>query len=189
MSVNAGGAAPRPHAASKVRIREHAIPSANSAPYICVEERIGTCGSAKAEPQKSAASIRAAPRLRSLPCQRRTPHRIGIDLGADGNLWFAQKRANKIGRISTDGILTEFAVPTENAGPDAIARRPPQCIAFGNGRGSDWTHHTGRQDLGIQGRSFHRRQQTALDCRARRRALVRRARPAIGSAASPSTAR
>jgi Streptogramin lyase len=73
-----------------VHIREHRIPSANSAPYICVEgpdrnlwfcesgtEKIGcfhphTCTFTEF----------------SLPTPGATP--IGITLGADGNLWFAQ---------------------------------------------------------------------------------------------------
>jgi streptogramin lyase len=33
---------------------------------------------------------------------------IGITAGPDGNVWFTEGLANKIGRITTDGVVTEF---------------------------------------------------------------------------------
>jgi virginiamycin B lyase len=36
----------------------------------------------------------------------------GIAAGPDGNLWFVEVAANKIGRITTTGAITEFSVPT-----------------------------------------------------------------------------
>lgn len=50
------------------------------------------------------------------------PH--GITAGPDGNLWFAERQGDAIGRITTSGVITEFPVialshPTEIvAGPD-----------------------------------------------------------------------
>jgi sugar lactone lactonase YvrE len=47
-----------------------------------------------------------------------------ITAGPDGNLWFAEPGANKIGRITTSGAVTEFALSTAGkpgtitAGPD-----------------------------------------------------------------------
>ena len=47
-----------------------------------------------------------------------------ITAGPDGNLWFTERGANQIGRITPDGEVTEFAVPTAyggwgiTAGPD-----------------------------------------------------------------------
>ncbi len=35
-------------------------------------------------------------------------------------MWFAEKTGNKIGRITMQGQITEFPVPTPNAGPDAM---------------------------------------------------------------------
>ncbi len=34
----------------------------------------------------------------------------GITAGPDGNLWFTETKANKVGRITTAGVVTEFAV-------------------------------------------------------------------------------
>ncbi len=36
---------------------------------------------------------------------------LGIAVGTDGKLWFTESRANKIGSITTDGTIQEFAVP------------------------------------------------------------------------------
>jgi PKD repeat protein len=41
----------------------------------------------------------------------------GITTGPDGNLWFAEANGNKIGRITTAGIVTEFTVPTGGGWP------------------------------------------------------------------------
>ena len=35
----------------------------------------------------------------------------GITVAPDGSLWFAQTHNNKIGRITTDGVITQFALP------------------------------------------------------------------------------
>jgi virginiamycin B lyase len=35
--------------------------------------------------------------------------------GPDGNIWFCESNANKIGRLTPQGDLTEFAVPTAQA--------------------------------------------------------------------------
>jgi streptogramin lyase len=48
----------------------------------------------------------------------------GIAAGPDGNLWFAQWDAGKIGKITTSGTITEYSLPEANrqknivAGPD-----------------------------------------------------------------------
>jgi streptogramin lyase len=41
----------------------------------------------------------------------------GITMGPDGNLWFTETSGNKIGRITTAGVITEFAIPTITAVP------------------------------------------------------------------------
>jgi uncharacterized protein (TIGR03437 family) len=48
----------------------------------------------------------------------------GIVAGADGNLWFTGSSSNKIGRLTTGGVLTEYSIPSGyqaggiTAGPD-----------------------------------------------------------------------
>ncbi len=41
--------------------------------------------------------------------------------GPDGNLWFTESVGNKLGRITTSGVITEFPVPTASSGPYGIA--------------------------------------------------------------------
>ena len=54
-----------------------------------------------------------------------------IVAGADGALWFAERNTNKIGRMTTAGVLTnEFALPTENANPLALVAAPDGDLYF-----------------------------------------------------------
>lgn len=82
MSAVAGNVDHHPRAARSVRFREHRIPSANSAPFICVE-------------------------------------------GPDGNLWFCESGAAKIGCFDPrNATFQEFALPTEGATPIGITLGP-----------------------------------------------------------------
>jgi virginiamycin B lyase len=60
----------------------------------------------------------------------------GIVTGPDGNLWFTEKQAGRIGRMTPSGTLTEFALPKlppqTGAPPGALAEPPsPQGITAG----------------------------------------------------------
>jgi streptogramin lyase len=44
----------------------------------------------------------------------------GITPGPDGNLWFTEFWANRIGRMTPVGALTEFPIPTVESGPRGI---------------------------------------------------------------------
>ena len=176
MTATAEDAASHRGAARSIRIREHRIPSANSAPYICVEgpdRNLWFCESGAAkigcfDPRN--ATFKEFP----LPAEGATP--IGIALGGDGNLWFAQKKANKIGRLTPAGALAEFPVPTANAGPDGIALGTGrQCLVFRNRSEPDRPHHAGRRHHRIQDR-HNAGQQAAVDRGARWRAVVQRSR-------------
>jgi streptogramin lyase len=50
--------------------------------------------------------------------------------GSDGNLWFTEEQANKIGRIAPAGGLTEFSVPTPNSLPQVITLGPDGAAWF-----------------------------------------------------------
>ena len=56
----------------------------------------------------------------------------GIAAGPDGNLWFAEISglANKIGRITTVGVVTEFPIPTAFSNPEGIAAGPDGNLWF-----------------------------------------------------------
>jgi virginiamycin B lyase len=41
-------------------------------------------------------------------------------VGPDGNLWFAQFNASRVGRITPEGEVTQFPTPTPNSRPVGI---------------------------------------------------------------------
>ncbi|MHB8694146.1 MAG: Vgb family protein [Solirubrobacteraceae bacterium] len=56
---------------------------------------------------------------------------VGIAAGHDGNLWFAELNANKIGTITTSGAVTEYSVTSSSdSGPDYIAPGPDGAMWF-----------------------------------------------------------
>ena len=48
------------------------------------------------------------------------PNPLGITSGPDGALWFADESGSTIGRITTAGVLTEFALPEKGAPANLI---------------------------------------------------------------------
>jgi len=56
----------------------------------------------------------------------------GIAAGPDGNLWFTEYEVNhnNIGRITTTGVVTEFAIPTAGSGPTDVAAGPDGNLWF-----------------------------------------------------------
>src|SRR5262245_22661777 len=52
----------------------------------------------------------------------------GITAGPDGALWFTENR-DKIGRITTGGAVTEFALPARSS-PQGIAAGPDGALWF-----------------------------------------------------------
>jgi len=60
-----------------------------------------------------------------------------ITVGPDSNLWFAEENANQIGRITTNGTITEFPLIGPNNYPTSIVTGPDKNIWFtevGTGR-------------------------------------------------------
>ncbi|MEP7353762.1 MAG: putative Ig domain-containing protein [Acidobacteriota bacterium] len=54
----------------------------------------------------------------------------GIVTGPDGALWFTESSGNKIGRLTTSGLLTEYPIPTSNSYPRGIASGPDGALWF-----------------------------------------------------------
>src|SRR6266542_5309672 len=53
-----------------------------------------------------------------------------ITTGPDGALWFTELDANKIGRITIGGAITEYTVPTASAGPYGITAGSDGALWF-----------------------------------------------------------
>ncbi len=56
----------------------------------------------------------------------------GITAGPDGNLWFTEEgpTANKIGKITTAGVVTEYTIPTAGSQPLTIVAGPDGNLWF-----------------------------------------------------------
>jgi len=52
-----------------------------------------------------------------IPTANSSPNDITSDPSSDGALWFTEAQANKIGRVSTSGMTTEFTIPTVGSTP------------------------------------------------------------------------
>ncbi|HLI96052.1 MAG TPA: hypothetical protein VKT72_08200 [Candidatus Baltobacteraceae bacterium] len=55
--------------------------------------------------------------------------------GTNNDLWFVEHNANKIGRITTGGVLTEYRIPTPHSAPSGISLCQPvsakhECVWF-----------------------------------------------------------
>ncbi|MGI8808833.1 MAG: Vgb family protein [Acidimicrobiales bacterium] len=55
---------------------------------------------------------------------------LALVAGPDGNIWFVELAANKIGRITASGDISEFPIPTAGAAPSSIARGPDSNLWF-----------------------------------------------------------
>jgi streptogramin lyase len=78
-----------------------------------------------------AASAVASPRsIEEFAIPTAASQPTGIAAGPDGNLWFTEKAANKIGRITPGGTFTEFAIPTASSEATAIAAGPDGNLWF-----------------------------------------------------------
>ncbi len=68
--------------------------------------------------------------LRGVPDPHFQQSAMGIAAGPDGNIWFTESSANKIGQITTAGVITEFPIPTANGLPYGIAAGPDGNVWF-----------------------------------------------------------
>lgn len=59
-----------------------------------------------------------------------------IAAGPDGAIWFTESDDNKIGRITTDGIVSEYSIPTPNSYPRGITAGPDGALWFAESFGN-----------------------------------------------------
>ena len=81
-----------------------------------------------------ALSIGAASRAqaRAFPIPGGASQPISIIQGADGNFWFTLQNSSQVARITPQGVITEFATPT-NSNPFAITPGPDGNVWFTEG--------------------------------------------------------
>ncbi len=64
----------------------------------------------------------------SVPTAGSSPY--GITVGPEGNLWFTENAANRLARITTNGVITEFPLPAAARSPAGIASGPDNRLWF-----------------------------------------------------------
>ena len=57
--------------------------------------------------------------------------------GPDGALWFVQRNSNTVGRMTTAGVVTEYAIPTVDSGPNQITLGPDGALWFTESAGNN----------------------------------------------------
>src|SRR5438445_12164715 len=63
---------------------------------------------------------------------------VDLAAGPDGNMWFVEQSASKIGRITPDGAVTEF--PISNGGPPLdVTAGPAGSLWFTEDRIGGWS--------------------------------------------------
>src|SRR5712671_3088073 len=81
-------------------------------------------------PAVGAATPAPAQTFNEFPVPTANSQPAGITAGPDGALWFIELLANKIGRITTAGVITEFTIPTANSGASIITTGPDGALWF-----------------------------------------------------------
>ena len=51
--------------------------------------------------------------------------------GPDGAFWFIENGANQIGRITPEGAITEYPIPTASSYPIRLTVGPDNAVWFG----------------------------------------------------------
>jgi len=72
-------------------------------------------------------------KLRGFPVPTTNAGLRDLVKGPDGAVWFTEQGAGKIGRLATDGTVTEFPLSNPNAGPYGITSGPDGALWFTEG--------------------------------------------------------
>lgn len=57
---------------------------------------------------------------------------LGITTGADGNVWFVDRKVDSIGRLTLAGKLSEFAMPTKGLSPEFLTTSHAGSVWYGS---------------------------------------------------------
>lgn len=55
---------------------------------------------------------------------------MGITPGPDGAMWFTDFALNRIGRVTTNGIISMYSIPTADSQPMGITAGPDGALWF-----------------------------------------------------------
>jgi virginiamycin B lyase len=74
----------------------------------------------------------ATARFPALGCEypASRPAEGDLVVGPDGTLWFGESTGNNIARMTTDGVVTEYPIPTPNSNPIGLTVGPDGALWF-----------------------------------------------------------
>src|SRR5437879_2530057 len=64
----------------------------------------------------------------------------GLTLGAGDTLWFSDGKLSRVGRLSLDGTITEYALPWGDVTPSSLASGPDGSLWIVDAGGSRIVH-------------------------------------------------
>jgi streptogramin lyase len=74
--------------------------------------------------------IARAQQIVEFPVPTAASEPLGITAGPDGAVWFTENSGNRIGRITTGGVVSEFPIPTAASSPSRITAGPDGALWF-----------------------------------------------------------
>src|SRR5439155_19274376 len=83
-----------------------------------------------------ASPAQAAKRITEFPLPTPFSGPFEVTAGPDGNIWFTEWSASRIGRMTKGGTVTEWDVPTANSNPHTIVSGPDGNLWFTEQHGS-----------------------------------------------------
>ena len=86
------------------------------------------CGASTSPP--SGLTPTSAKQISEFPIPTSSSSPFAITAGPDGNLWYTEDTANRIGQITPSGRISEFSVPTSGSGPEGITKGPDGKLWF-----------------------------------------------------------
>ncbi len=107
--------------------------SPGTASFTVTPTFVGQATNGCAQPGANCAAIMVTvdmTRITEYPVPTTSAGPLGIASGPDGNLWFTEYNAGKIGKITTAGAITEFPIPTSPANPEGITKGPDGNLWF-----------------------------------------------------------
>ena len=133
-------------------ITEFAIPSSGATPLAIAAGSDGNLWFVESSTNKIGRITPTGTITGSSGSRPRTRRRARVHAGPDGALWFTEPNSgvNKIGRVTTGGSFTDFAIPTSQSYPEAITAGPDGALWFGEaGLQHRSVQHCPRHDDGV----------------------------------------
>jgi streptogramin lyase len=121
------------------------VADAGSAPASIIAGPTATSGLPVRHQRDRAGDARGAVSPFPFPVPNASARPFAVAAGPDGNVWFTERNAGRIGRITPSGTITEFPLPSAASAPTTIAAGPDGTHRFAalTGNAVRWITVTG----------------------------------------------